>query len=400
MKTHSDFLQVMAAGTLRTNREICHDLLETEIHGEEGIETATRLVCELLTKQSYLFSANLMGRSNWREDFLKKPVSSGMMSRTVAMPDEIEKFVMTLYEENEGATRETILYLDTQEGDHRISYLSVFLRNAVRHLGLEAKTPIIYEQVRILFSPEKPLIQWCEKLKSEGLSLKQFAGQTNTVLGMYKKLVEENPALKKELQGAEHNIDLGGGFATPEVSEIFGYPFVSYDLTPPEKALEWEISFAAITGAVSESELARYREKLRKQPFQEFDVFTDSFPDHYETYNITSFGFLNSTITSLSTLQPEVPLDLKKFNTTFFAVKRIAELAAQGKSICFLTYGRPMLMYMNRLVLIKFADRRVTKIEVPRHKAAFRPFDVSPKEIAPELPRETFAAFSNQRTSC
>ncbi|MFN7728010.1 MAG: hypothetical protein ACK5P7_02515 [Bdellovibrio sp.] len=333
---------------------------------ESTVYHATGVMCEMLTKQSLVFSANFPGNSNWRQDHFKKEYSNGMMGLAVTFLDEVIKFIFLLYEEDFGAVRETVLYLDDQREPHNIPYLSTFLRNSLGQVPGVDSSEIIFEQIRQAMGPEKFLIKWCESEKAAGHPLKAYAGMTNTLVGHYQKLFEKFPQLRSKLiQEAEINIDLGGGYSTPEVSEATDQAFVSYDIESPQGAREKGLQFKFEDRELSVEQKQNYFSKLESQDFKRFDVFTDDFPAEASSYNITSFGFLNSSVRSQSHSRPELDRKLQDLNTMFFACWRILRLAAHGKKIALLTFGRPHYKYLNKLVVFRFADSKMIEAYVP-----------------------------------
>lgn len=391
-------LKMLAQGTLATNRQLIQTLQKTELSCDPAdIYKMTTSLCELVTKQSYIFNVNIFGPSYWREDLLKKPYSNGLMIRVLRARDAINHHVFMLYEDDFGSTRETILYLDSQKPPDNVPYLSVIIRNALRHIFDYQKKEDDLNLITQLFDQDQKLIRWCEEIKSQGHSLKHFAGQTNTRMGFYHHIVLQTPEVLEQLiPQAEFNIDLGGGFATPEISRLLGQSFTSYDLVSPKKSMEWNIHFDKDSKSdqftMEESE---YYKALEIQPFHEFDVFKNSFPSDKQTYNIVSFGFLNSTVRSLSEEQPETERTLKQISTTFFAVLRVVELAAQGKDVCLLTFGRPHLPYMNRLIVVRFKNNKVESVTIPKKYSAYRPFTTA-DEYAITLQRDDVKYFAER----
>lgn len=382
---HLEFLKKLSLGTLRSNDEMMSEIKSLHIHDELSRVQATRLICELLTKLSYTFYLEMFGPSNWRNDLLSKPYSNGLMCR---LTSPLEMFVFELYEENFGSTRETILFLDQQRDPHIVPYLHVILQNAASNI-LKIEGAPQTEDIKKLFTHNKLLLNWCKDKIERGFQLKHFGGQTNTRPGLYVQLFRQIPELKNFLNpDAESNIDLGGGFSTPELSQGFGIKFTSYDLISPRMALEWNLKFSP---TISETEEKDHFGLLVNQPYIEFDVFTDEFPTDFESYNITSFGFINSTVTSLSLAQEEIERELKKFNSMFYGVYRIVQLIALGKSVNVVFYGRPDLAYMNRLVMMRAHQGQIEDIRIPKHFLAHQPFS-QPSYFCPKISRDQIVA--------
>jgi len=391
--SHLETLAQMRNGTIRSNTQIIEELKTQTINSDESVLAATRLVCELLTKRSYSSFVSVLGPSYWRRDLLEKEYSNGLMCR---ISTETERQIFMLYEADYGSTRETVQYLDNQRDPHAVPYLLIFVRNALKNIfGSTEKEPR-REMLEKLFSAEKPLIHWCEEQKKCGRQLKHFGGQTNTRLGLYHQLFFNIPELHDCLiADAECNIDLGGGFATPEISQGLGHCFTSYDLISPQKAFDWDLHFDKVFGRDAGQAYETHMKELAGQPYQHFDVFTDDFPAHHRSYNIVSFGFINSTVTSLSEEQPEIERKMKKFNTMFFGVLRIIKLARHNKPVVFLTYGRPDAAYMNRLVILRFDGGRITDVVIPDSFLAYQPF-AQPTYHTPKVSRDEIRVLSDK----
>lgn len=187
---------------------------------------------------------------------------------------------------------------------------------------------------------------------------------------MYHSLVRQVPELKSMLiPDADYDIDLGGGFATPEISEIFSRSFVSYDILDPKRVSDWGLHLPAALG-ISEDVVRRHRQALLTQAFHQFDVFTDRFPVDGQAYNIVSFGFLNSPVNSVSVHQPALPLPLKRFATLVAGLRCILELVRLGKSVSLVAVSRPDLPLMNRIVHLRFEKGRILDISLPPHPIA------------------------------
>lgn len=395
---YEQILDEMAQGSVLTNTDLIKDIKSIDLQNtpESIIELTTR-ICRLVTKQSYVFSINMFGPSYWRNDFLKKEKTNGLMNRALRDYDHYNQHVFMLYEENFGSSRETILYLDDQQEPHNIPYLNVLMNNAIRHL-FGVSVPLgSYEYIEQLLGDDKKLIRWCEDIKSQGHHLKHFAGQTNTRIGYYHKLLRKAHEVKDLLiSDADINIDLGGGFTTPEISRFFAKPFISYDILSPEKALQWNLHLDPQYEIIDmEIDLEQFRRELKDQKFCEFDVFKDDFPADQQKYNIVSFGFLSSTVRSLSPHQPDLDQNWKKFCTTFYAVLRVVALVAQGKEVSLVTFGRPHLPYMNRLINMQFKNNRVIDVVIPNKYVAYKPFTTA-DEFSITLKREDVRFFSRR----
>jgi hypothetical protein len=128
----------------------------------------------------------------------------------------------------------------------------------------------------------------------------------------------------------------------------------SLDLIDPKRVLSGFYTLKQLSGMSDED----YREQIKRQKWEYFDVFTDQINDSYSTYFITSFGFVISTVAPTNGEGTWI-------NTTYNGIKRIAELIGKGKSVYFILYGRPSVrIHRNKIISFKFENKKPTLIEI------------------------------------
>jgi hypothetical protein len=185
--------------------------------------------------------------------------------------------------------------------------------------------------------------------------LKRIAGETTTNCTLYDWLLtetnidDEEAVMHDVIQAADVAYDLGGGYATPYMSLLFKKPMVCADVTDPTSAVVDPIMIKP----PENMNVAGYLDLLQQQPWLEFDVNTSRFPLDYNSYFITSFGFATSTVAPIDDTQTW-------FDITYNAIKRIIELAAEGKDVYFILYGRPTVrVHVNKIIAMRFVDKQL-----------------------------------------
>ncbi len=292
----------------------------------------------------------------------------------------ILRYVMNLYAENYGQTREVIHYF--LSSPHRVSYFDLFIADVARnqyHLSI----PITYmpnelsakskSDLKRIFQ-DKQLIDWA---KSRPTDFKQYAGWTNTIIGIYDWISYDQfrtaTGFDQFPQSAEAYLDLGGGFATPDISRLIGKEFTSLDLISPKDAKDWGLYFQELihwrlpemsikeTRIQTPAEREAYLNKLAATKWLYSDVFVTPLPDQFSSYFITSFGFLSSTVVSQSENSPYSKIKLAPFYvTSYVATHRIVELIVKGKAVDLFAYQRASeRKYRYRTAFLSFRNHRL-----------------------------------------
>ena len=297
----------------------------------------------------------------------------------------ILRYVLELAKSEFKMTKPTLVYF--LKCPTLIPYFDLLLAQAAKSL-YGFNLPIIYSpevldelsksHLRRMFQDDG-LIRWGESAKTD---LHNYSGLTNTVIGLYDWI--SYPEFRN-LTGydsfpadADGLFDLGGGFATPDISRLIGQTFISLDLISPNEARNWDLNFFVIDRwglpkmriirehLQPERERAKYLDQLKQQPWQHFDVFSDALPTQYHKYFITSFGFLSANVASHSESQlNKIEELLNSYRVTYMAVRRIVELAALGKEVTLFTYQRASeKSYRYRTILMKFKNNKLTDYKI------------------------------------
>ena len=259
--------------------------------------------------------------------------------------------LIELYERNFGETRNYVHYLAMQTREHKVPYLHVFTKNLMKWLG--TKTP-----ENLLARDD--VIDVIENMKREGRKLKAMGGGTNTICPAYDWILDECEIDHEAIRSAEVGYDLGGGFATPHISRLFGKTMTSLDLNPPHDAEDIAVSIKPPKGV----SLEEYHGRLKRQKWRKFNVCHDSLCSDYDSYFITSFGFATSTVGALGLAENDDSWKRefrnKSLFTTHCCMKALAELIARGKDVYFFLYGRPTTeIYKNKIIAMRFAEREL-----------------------------------------
>lgn len=296
----------------------------------------------------------------------------------------VAAYALQLFEEDFGHSR--VVLLELTKFKPIVAYLDVFLiQAAYSHLNLKLENyyfpNVLPEKERLIIQKlfqDTSILSWTKTLPS---NMKQFSGMTHTISGLYDWIsypeYKESVGFSDISKNADAYYDLGGGFATPDVDRIFEKKFSSFDILSPQKALDWNVVIQVLeawglpnfginkTRIQTESERQIYLKKVNAVPFVYFDVFADHFPTAAQSYVITSFGFLSSTVGSESVASKTSPGGNGYFSLTYNATKRIVELIALGKSVDLFTYQRASEKdYRYRTMLLSFKDHRLVKAKL------------------------------------
>lgn len=350
-----------------------------------NINETTYLISRLVTIQAHEYEViQVNNYPHWREASRAKDNITKNQMFNFAKRGKVSlvaDYALQLFEKNFGNSRKILL--DLAQIRPGAGYLDVFLIQAAHsHLNLHLSNyffPNSLPQSEKL-AIEKLLIDtsvltWIQSL---GTSLRQFSGMTHTISGLYDWIsypkYQEATGFSDISTDAEAYYDLGGGFATPDVDRIFNKKFTSLDILSPQKALDWNIVIQTLTAwhlpkfginqttVQTKDEREAYLQQVAQVPWIYFDVFKDHIPTSSQSYVITSFGFLSSTIGSLSTAADTVEGGNNYYSLTYWATKRIVELIAAGKSVDLFTYQRATAKnYRYRTVFLSFKNRQLIK---------------------------------------
>ena len=211
-----------------------------------------------------------------------------------------------------------------------------------------------------LFSDLKPAEQWLQSINENAY---YYGGRTNTVLGMYDEQFVEKSGAHLLNRNADAYYDLGGGYATPEITRLTDLPFTCLDIQPPGSHTDRLLLVRKAPSGerlVSGDEKEAYLRRLAETPYQRFDVFENSFPTNHQSYVIASTGFLTSTVRPTMTGS----FQRRGFQATSLAgIREIMRLVQQGKDVDLFTISRATARsYTNRTVMISFRQGRVVDL--------------------------------------
>jgi hypothetical protein len=364
-----DLLRRIAAGSKRSNASLAAALAGLVLEGD-GVDKAAELLTRIVTKEPHTFMQARIGASHWRSRLGKPGVPTRVMRMVASRMNVVNRKVFELYEADFGTTRATMHHLDTlaQHDAHMVPYFEVLVQNAVLGLfdaSVGSLERLAEEWLPKLLDEQGKLRAWVDEIVARGDRLKHYGGDTNTILGIY-DWIREDPELGFDRipHQLDERFDLGAGFGTPYVEQLFRAPFVALDLTEPSAARRLGLSIAEQRGrraarlALDRASREAYLAKLDAQAFRRYDVFGEPLPATGQRVLVTSFGFLSSTVVSLSPHRRQLPARLRPLETTYTAIRRVVELAATGRDVSLLTVQRATARaYMNRGVFVRFADR-------------------------------------------
>ena len=230
---------------------------------------------------------------------------------------------------------------------------------------------------------------------ANGQALRFLGGRTNTILGYYDFYFD---TLYSKRDFAAY-FDLGGGFNTSEITRLTGSEFISLDLLSPAPTtynrdiiMRRKLANGTIR-CLNDAEMAAYFKRQSKVPWMAFDVGTDSIPSGFDSYFLTSTGFMTSTVKPSSGLKERwcaEPLEpqYRHILTSFIAMYRVIELVATGKNVCLMSVSRASSRYYaNRAVWLEWKNgaivdyKTVPKVKI--HQIVMRNVKLNKGEFMP-----------------
>ena len=357
IQTYKDFRDQALLGSDYSNQD-CLDAINAIAPTDEfWCEKVTRqLVLLGLRKPIVVRQVKLLDTA-WSQ-YMKKNLQldkSNTMSNTVRLIDKspINRWVISLYEQNWGQTRPLVQWLTDQTGDNKCPYIHTLLRTVYKAENNNNDINSIDDLKTFLNNPDIITI-----VNNYGLNvggLKRIAGETTTNCTLYDWLLNETDINDEEvimhdvIQAADVGYDLGGGYATPYMSLLFKKPMICADISDPSSAVVDPIMIKP----PEDMSVTSYLDLLQQQPWLEFDVMESHFPLDKDKYFITSFGFATSTVAPDSD-------SLTWFDITYNSIKTIIEVAAAGKDLYFILYGRPTVrVNRNKIIAMRFVDKKL-----------------------------------------
>ena len=293
-------------------------------------------------------------------------------------------YIIWLYGENYKSVQPVINPLLERSEISTPDLLIVYFARKIKSLSIpevyrpRPLTDEVKKKIQSLFT-DSEMITWINS-KSED-EINQLSGYTNTILGVYDWISYKEYAGETGFSefptSSEQFYDLGGGFATPDISRLLRHAFTSFDRLSPHQLgrsldlnfkvlVDWSARYFGIleTRPLTQSERESYFKLLQQTPWVNFDVFKDHFPTQFQSYFITSFGFMSSTVRSDSEHAPYQKFKgVEAYDFTFYmAVRRVIELVALGKDVDLFAYQRASeRSYRYRTVFLSFRKHRLVK---------------------------------------
>lgn len=347
------FLSEAKAGTAKSNKELLAEINNLNPDSESYQEDLTRLIVLLITKRPYVtpyFKIN--PATAWAKYMIANSINkrnSTMATFLKYIDKPVSKILFHLYEMDYKETRNFVHWVNSLEGNDKVPYLHVLMTHLGKHIFKhEASTQ---DDIKNMMSFPN-IIEITKNLGKEVGGLKRIGGETTSKCSYYTWIKNNFEIDYPTISSAEVGFDIGGGFTTPHLSSIFRKQLISLDKTNPNDAIKLGITVVP----PEDTTLEEYHERLKNQPWQDFDVFKNSLDDSYNSYFITSFGFISSTVTPPSGY-PKISM-----LTTYMGIKLITDLIAKNKDVYFFLYGRPTTMiYQNKIISMKFSNKKLIK---------------------------------------
>jgi len=360
-ETYQQFVRKVSKGTGYSNNEVIEQINSLDKDSEDYQELLTRALVLLATKKPLVTPlVKIAGNTAWMQYMKSNGIDTkaSTMANTIKMIDKspINQWIINLYEENWGNTRMFVNYINGLRSNNKIPYLHILLKSLYKSAYDEGKLET-EQQLKDLMARED-LIDIVVRTSMNSGGLKKISGETATNTGIYKWVTESGDfkVLHHAIANAEAAYDLGGGYATPALSIQFNKVLTSLDLIDPKSARDLDVVSLNIDSDLQISP-REYLNLLDSQRWQEFDVFINHIDPSYNSYFITSFGFATSTVVGL---EGKTWID-----TTYNAIKCIAELIAMGKDVYFILYGRPTTrIHQNKVIGMRFFNKELVDVEI------------------------------------
>ncbi len=369
----------------RSSNEVLAGLRERAIH-EGNLSDAVADLVELLAQGPHVLSHTRLGPSAYFEDSRsKRRGETRLMRRSWLRHFGVaQRVLLSLYEDDFGVTRDVFGMLCAELPPVRdIGLLSLHaaMQLQLGELSAGLTVAVVRDIFERLYAHGGPMRAWCAEQSERGC-LAELGGVTQTVLRHYDWLATARPAvLQKVPRDVDCAVDLGGGYATPDVSRLLGIDLTSLDRHAPSRASEIGLARMRLDTSGSRrtpgnwwrahrwqthEEAQCYRALLERWPSEQFDVFQDDISSDHTSYLVTSFAFISSPTRSASSAAPtSAPLRkgrLAQLATMAAAVACVLRLVAKGKQVTLLSCQGPSssgLAGRHRAVLLRFADRQL-----------------------------------------
>lgn len=264
--------------------------------------------------------------------------------------------VLMLLEENYGDSQDVFDFLLSLQGDQQVSHFQKF----VRSMGERCGRPDWSVLPRTLF--DGSFLRELRRLAEQKFPFYEIGGRTNTSLETYRWCFEPGAIEKTGFESVRRStydlcFDLGGGYATPFLASRFQKPLVCLDICDPNQLISLDPE--------SQTEYRRHGLELGSEPipFIYFDVFKSKIPTNADTYLITSFGFLGSTISEPSQ-KSFGEKSFAPYRATLASARLLSQLIFQGKKIDLCVYARPSKAYYSNICYtLRFRESKLVSAQ-------------------------------------
>ncbi|WP_419688224.1 hypothetical protein ACN22W_30020 [Burkholderia theae] len=205
------------------------------------------------------------------------------------------------------------------------------------------------------------------------MPIRYYGGGTNTVLGLYDANFS-SPSFDGFNLNAEFLGDLGGGFATADISRATGREWVSLDVNSanpydhdPDRLIIRHVTPAGRHALLDEDRRWAYIDEQAKIEYRKWSVL-DGRPlseviGDRKSYSFVSTGFWTSTVRPID---PQRATDRHTYrDTSAMASLRLAELAATGRHVSLFTIERATSVHRRfKTCLMEWRDRKLVTMRL------------------------------------
>jgi len=344
-----------------TDNYTTQDVLQSLQNGG-SIDQVTFELFRLIVKRPRIHKEVYINKSQpWVQRILEKGEKESSMFHVFKwFPNQLTgqeylSNLLFLYNSNYKNTRKIIHLLDDGKGRNKIPYFHLFFIFVFKKLYNRKINLSSMDDLKLLFS-ETHFDDFLDRLIKEYGYLKKLGGETFSFRKRYDNLDKFIKVDTQSINDADIGLDIGGGFMTPALSRLFKKNMVCLDKNNLSESLELS------------KDLFNYPEdyiaELKNQKYIMFDSMTDSLPKDYNSYFITSFGFMASTV-AVDQFYTDKYGDLENPFLTYMSCKRVSELIVDNKEVYIIMWARPTTRVSeNKLISLKFKNGVLTEYDL------------------------------------
>ena len=193
IQTYKDFKDQALLGSGYSNQDLYDQINAVDPADEDWLEKVTRQVVLLALRKPIVVRQVKMLDTEWSR-YMKKNLQldkSNTMSNAIRLIDKspINRWVISLYEQNWGYTRPLVHWLTDQTGDNKCPYIHTAMRSVYKAENSNNDINSIEDLKTFLNNPD--IVTVFANYGAQLGGLKRIAGETTTNCTLYDWLMEE-----------------------------------------------------------------------------------------------------------------------------------------------------------------------------------------------------------------